>query len=109
MHSVRETNHRSTTTYIKRMLAGHSPVAEREQLSPEDRARELLVFGLRRLDGVDRSWFTARSGFDLDALVGEPLRRHVALGLLSDDGRRIRLTREGLFVSDAIWPHILRA
>jgi oxygen-independent coproporphyrinogen-3 oxidase len=108
VHGVRETNHRSATTYIKRMLAGQSPVAEREQLGPEDRARELLVFGLRRLDGVDRSWFAARSGFDLDALVGEPLRRHVALGLLSDDGRRIRVTREGLFVSDAIWPHFLR-
>jgi oxygen-independent coproporphyrinogen-3 oxidase len=106
---VRETNHRSTTTYIKRALAGQSPIAEREQLSPKDRARELLVFGLRRLDGVDRNWFASRSGFDLDALVGEPLHRHVALGLLSDDGNRIRLTREGLFISDAIWPHFLRS
>jgi len=84
---VRETNHRSTTTYIKRVLAGQSPVAEREELNPEDRARELLVFGLRRLEGVDRTWFAARTGFDLDALIGEPLRRHVALGLLADDGR----------------------
>jgi oxygen-independent coproporphyrinogen-3 oxidase len=105
---VRETNHRSTTTYIKRVLAGQSSVAEREQLNPENRARELLVFALRRLEGIDRRWFLARSGFDLDALVGEPLRRHVALGLLSDDGQRVRLTREGLFVSDAIWPTFLR-
>ena len=88
---------------------GNPPSPSASNSAPEDRARELLVFGLRRLDGVDRSWFAARSGFDLDALVGEPLRRHVALGLLSDDGRRIRLTHEGLFVSDAIWPHFLRA
>ena len=105
---VRETNHRSTTTYLKRVLAGQSPVAEREQLDPEDRAREFLVFALRRLEGIDRRWFLARSGVDLDALVGDPLRHHVALGLLSDDGDRIRLTREGLFVSDAIWPSFLR-
>jgi oxygen-independent coproporphyrinogen III oxidase len=105
---VRETNHRSTTTYIKRVLAGHSPVAEREQLNPEDRARELLVFALRRLEGVEREWVAARTGIDLDALVGEPLRRHIALGLLADDGQRIRLSREGLFVSDAIWPSFLR-
>jgi oxygen-independent coproporphyrinogen III oxidase len=105
---VRETNHRSTTTYIKRVLAGQSPIAEREQLNPEDRARELLVFALRRLEGIDRAWFTARSGFDLDDLIGEPLRRHIALGLLIDDGQRVRLTREGLFVSDAIWPSFLR-
>jgi oxygen-independent coproporphyrinogen-3 oxidase len=105
---VRETNHRSTTTYLKRMLAGQSPVAEREQLDPEDRARELLVFGLRRIEGIDRRWFAARTGFDLDALASEPLGKHVALGLLADDGERVRLTREGLFVSDAIWPTFLR-
>ena len=32
----------------------------------------------------------------------------VAQGLLSDDGRQIRLTRTGLLVSDAIWSHLLR-
>ena len=105
---VRETNHRSTTTYLKRVLSGKSPVAERERLDPEDRARELLVFGLRRIEGVRRDWFSARSGFDLDRLAGEPIRRHVALGLLADDGERVRLTREGLFVSDAIWPDLLQ-
>ena len=50
---VRETNHRSTLTYLKRVLSGQSPIAEREQLADEDRARELLVFGLRRMGGVE--------------------------------------------------------
>ncbi len=104
----REMNHRSTTTWLKRVLAGQSPVAERETLEPADRAREMLVFGLRRMAGVERAWFAAASGFDLDALAGEPLGRMVAQGLLSDDGRQIRLTRTGLLVSDAIWSHLLR-
>jgi len=105
---VRETNHRSTTTYLKRIQAGQSPVAEREQLGPEDAARELLVFGLRRMAGVDRAWFAARSGFEIDALVGPSLRRYVDLGMLEDTGTAVRLTREGLLVSDAIWPDFLR-
>jgi oxygen-independent coproporphyrinogen III oxidase len=104
----REMNHRSTTTYLKRMLAGQSPVAESETLDPADRARERLVFGLRRLAGIDRQAFAATTHFDLDALVGQPLARMVSLGLLADDGRRVQLTREGLFVSDAIWPHFLK-
>ncbi len=61
---VRETNHRSTTTYLKRIFAGESPVAEREKLSPEARARELLVFGLRRMEGVSRRDFSERTGID---------------------------------------------
>jgi hypothetical protein len=42
------------------------------------------------------------------AVLGEPLARMTKVGLLADDGNRVRLTREGLFVSDAIWPHFLR-
>jgi putative oxygen-independent coproporphyrinogen III oxidase len=108
VHGRREMNHRSTTTWLKRVLAGQSPVAESETLAPADRAREALVFGLRRLEGIDRADFVAQTGCELQSLVGEPLARMVALGLLEDDGRRVRLSRKGLYVSDAIWPHFLR-
>jgi oxygen-independent coproporphyrinogen-3 oxidase len=105
----REVNHRSTTAYLGRLLAGQSPVAECETLEPEDRARERLVFGLRRLAGVDRSTYERETGFQMDALVGEPLCRYVAQGFLADDGQTIRLTRSGLLISDALWPAFLRA
>ncbi|MCI0492241.1 MAG: radical SAM family heme chaperone HemW [Planctomycetes bacterium] len=104
---IRETNHRSTTTYLHRVLAGDSPVAEREQLNPEARARELLVFGLRRMEGVARHDFNDQTGFQIDALVAAPLKKFMAAGLLADDGEHIRLTRHGLFVSDALWPEML--
>ncbi len=104
----RAMNHRSTTTYLKRVLAGQSPVAESETLAPADRARELLVFGLRRLEGVDRRQFAERTEYELDSLVMPQLAELVAHGLLSDDGQRVKLTRAGLFVSDAIWPKFLR-
>jgi oxygen-independent coproporphyrinogen III oxidase len=104
---VRESNHRSVTTWLKRVLAGQSPVAQRERLCPEERAREQLVFGLRRLEGVDRDWFMNRTSFAIDDLVAEPLEQFVAFGLLADNGRRIALTRAGLLVSDSIWPHFL--
>lgn len=103
----RQTNHRSTRMYLKRVLAGQSPVVESETLEPADRARETLVFGLRRLEGIDRAEFAARTGFEVEALVGEALRRYVEAGFLEADSRHIRLSREGLFVSDAIWPSFL--
>jgi oxygen-independent coproporphyrinogen-3 oxidase len=104
---ARETNHRSTTTYLKRVLAGESPVAESERLNDEARARERLVLGLRRSEGVVRARFRHATGLAIDDLAGEAIRRFVALQLLSDDGDCIRLTREGLFISDAMWPDLL--
>jgi putative oxygen-independent coproporphyrinogen III oxidase len=104
---VRETNHRSTTTYLRRVLAGRTPVAEREQLAPDARARELLVFGLRRMSGVSRSEFRDRTGFEIDALAAGALQKFVGLGLMVDHGDRICLSRDGLFVSDSLWPELL--
>lgn len=104
----REVNHRSTTTWLARVLAGKSPVAESEQLAPDDRAREALVLGLRRLEGIDRAAFQDRTGVNLERLLGPALRQFVDLGLLSDTAGRLRLTRAGLFVSDSIWPAFLR-
>lgn len=108
LNGQREVNHRSTTTYIRRLLAGQSPVAETEELCPEDRARERLVFGLRRLAGVERATFERETGYQIDALVGPPLAKYVAQGFLADDGQTIRLTRSGLLISDALWPAFLR-
>jgi oxygen-independent coproporphyrinogen-3 oxidase len=84
-------------------------VAESEELSPEDRAREALVLGLRRIEGVDPAAFAEQTGFELPSLVGRELQRHYDLGTLETSAGRIRLTRQGLFVSDAIWPDLLRA
>jgi oxygen-independent coproporphyrinogen-3 oxidase len=109
VHGRRETNHRSTTTYIARVLAGQSPVAESEQLDPENAARERLVFALRRLEGVDTAVFAAATGFPIEQLVGEALPRLIDLEMLELSGSRLRLTRRGLLVSDAIWPEFLRA
>lgn len=105
---VRETNVRSVTAWIQKLLAGKSPIAEREQLCPIDRARELFVFGLRRMQGVQHSWFAERTGIQVRELFAAPLERFEQAGLLADDGTAIRLTREGLFISDSLWPHFLQ-
>jgi coproporphyrinogen III oxidase-like Fe-S oxidoreductase len=107
VNGIRETNHRSTTAYLKSVLSGQSHVAEREELTAEARARELLVFSLRRIGGVSRTDFRNRSNYGIEELIDAPLKKFINFGLLADDGERIRLTREGLFVSDAIWPEML--
>lgn len=107
VNGVRETNHRSTTTYLQRVLSGESPVADREELDPEARAREYLVFALRRLEGISRTEFAAQTGYNLEGLIAAPLQKFTSLGLLESAGDRVRLTRAGLFVSDALWPEML--
>ena len=105
----RETNHRSTTTWLERIRSGKSPVAESETLEPEDRAREALVLGLRRLrEGIVGQAFSAQFGYDLATLGGSELEKLLESKLLQFSDDRLRLTREGLLISDWIWSKFVR-
>jgi oxygen-independent coproporphyrinogen-3 oxidase len=105
---ARITNHRSTTTWMTKVLAGDDFAGDVDRMTDEQAARERIVVGLRRRDGLDRAAFRAASGFDLDVLAGPAIARWGAAGLATDDGRRVRLTRAGLLVSDALWADVLR-
>ena len=104
---TRITNHRSTTAWMAKTLAGDDATGDVDAMTAEQAARERIVVGLRRRDGLDRDAFHAASGFDLDALAGPALTRWAASGLATDDGRRVRLSRTGLLVSDALWAEVL--
>ena len=105
--AVRSVNHRSTTTYIRRLLAGQSPVAESELLTPEQLLRERLVFGLRRLSGVDLDQLSQLWGRDCEPLFQPTLDEYISRSWLKRTRNHVRLTRAGLFISDSLWPDLL--
>jgi oxygen-independent coproporphyrinogen-3 oxidase len=92
---------------MNRVLAGADASGDVDAMTDEQAARERIVVGLRRRAGVDRAAFAAASGHALDALAGAAIRRWVAAGLAVDNDGRVRLTREGLLVSDALWGDVL--
>jgi oxygen-independent coproporphyrinogen-3 oxidase len=103
----RELNHRSVTTWINRVLAGRSPIAESEELSPEERARELVMLNLRRCSGLDLIEFHEQTGFDFRQLAGDALPKHLRQGLLEEQDGHVRLTREGRFLADTVFAEYL--
>jgi oxygen-independent coproporphyrinogen-3 oxidase len=104
---TRITNHRSTTTWMNKLLAGGDFTGDVDAMTDEEAARERIVVGLRRRDGLARGAFQRVSGFDLDELAGESIRTWVDRGLATDDGDHVRLTRAGLLVSDTLWADVL--
>ena len=104
----RITNHRSTTTWMRRVLGGEDFTGDSETMTPLEAAQERVVLGLRRRDGLRREAFLNASGFALDDVAGASIRRWIARGLATDDGQQVRLTREGLLVSDGLWAEVLR-
>ena len=54
-------NHRSTTMYLRRVLAGRSPITESESLSPEDRAERPWFLGFAESRAWSRRDFVSDS------------------------------------------------
>ena len=102
VNGVRRTNHRSVTTWVRRTLAGENAVGESEQLDHVGAAREAVMVGFRKVEGISQAAFRERYGVDLDSLAGEAFGTMLSDGLLERAGDRVRLTREGRCMADRV-------
>ncbi len=81
---------------------GHGSTAE-ERISPHDRAREMLLMGLRLTEGVDAARFAARTGIALaDALDPGVLDQALDAGYVTQADGRLAATLDGRLRLDAL-------
>ena len=95
--------HRAPEPWADRVeRQGHGSTAE-ERITPRDRAREMLLMGLRLTEGVDASRFAARTGMALqDALDPDVLDQALDAGYLDQAGGKLAATLEGRLRLDAL-------
>jgi oxygen-independent coproporphyrinogen-3 oxidase len=99
---VRWWNVRRPADYAGRLQSGESPAAGREVLSPEQRALEAVMLGLRIREGLP---LAALEGARAAAVAGggaAALEELVACGRVVVVDDRIVLTREGRLFADAV-------
>jgi oxygen-independent coproporphyrinogen-3 oxidase len=101
--------HRAPEAWAERVeREGHGSTHE-EALSPADRAREMLLMGLRLTEGIDAGRFPARTGIALnDAIDAEVLERALAEGYLRQANGNLRTTPEGRKRLDALLAALAR-
>lgn len=102
LHGVRQTNHRSVTTWIRRILAGESAVGDREQLAPLARAREAVMLGLRPAEGIAMHKFHQRFGVELPVLAGGRFEALLQAELLEIIDGYCRLTPAGRCLTNSV-------
>ncbi len=95
--------HRAPEPWAERVeKQGHGTGGE-DAVPPADRAREMLLMGLRLTEGVDRARFAARTGITLEsALDQDTLRAALDEGYLAQDDAGLRASREGRLRLDAL-------
>ncbi|MEE8836001.1 MAG: radical SAM family heme chaperone HemW [Eubacteriales bacterium] len=78
-----------------------------ESLNEKDLMAEFVILGLRMTEGFSRGEFLHRFGRDIDRVYGSVIDRYVKLGLLEEKNGRIRLTRQGISVSNTVMEDFL--
>lgn len=99
----REVNHRSTTTYLRRMESGESPTQEQEAITREQYAREKAAFGVRMISGIDLEVLGAQTGFPLQEICKDAIEQSVDEGLLLKPAPSfIKLSERGILFADTV-------
>ncbi len=95
--------HRAPEPWADRVeRQGHGSTAE-ERIAPRDRAREMLLMGLRLTEGIDAARFAARAGMALDdALDACVLEQALEAGYVVNSDGRLEATAEGRLRLDAL-------
>ncbi len=102
LDGVRHTNTRSLTEYIEGIRDGRDIRAEVYRNSLEDSMEEFIFMGLRKTEGIALTEFRERFGQDLFQVYGDVPRRFLARGYMVQDEDRLRLTDQGLDISNYI-------
>ena len=76
---------------------------DREIISTKDAMAEFMYLGLRMMDGVSRKEFANQFGRTPDSVYGDVINKYASSGHMISEGDNIRLTPEGIDVSNYIF------
>ena len=99
---VRYKNVSDTEEYVRRIACHGLTAIESRSLTPAERLGDALFTGLRLSDGIDLVAMGRRYGVDIWARYGDELAPFVDSGCLLHEGRRLRLTRQGMLVANEV-------
>ena len=99
----RFSNSRDLDAYIHQPFIPFQERSSFEKLTEKDCMEEYMFLGLRRMKGVSVKYFDRVFSASMEEVYGRVLRKYERMGLLLREGDRIRLSEEGIDVSDYIF------
>lgn len=76
-------------------------------LSQQEQMEETMFLGLRLTEGVSKAEFHRQFGVSMEQIYGEVIQENIAQGLLADEAGYLRLTREGMDLSNYVMAQFL--
>ncbi len=93
--------------YLSDVFRGSPPTCWRERLAGDRRGREALILALRLGEGVEMDEFSRVHEIDIEGMVNRELAPYFESGLVEIEDGRLRLTLEGMLLSDDVFGGIV--
>jgi oxygen-independent coproporphyrinogen-3 oxidase len=104
----RRANANEPGDYVARILSGRRTAEWEEEIEIDMEMGETMMMGLRLLEeGVAHDRFRRRFGVALAEQYADELEDLAGLGLLVDDGERVRLSERGRFLGNQVFGRFL--
>ncbi|MBV8524282.1 MAG: coproporphyrinogen III oxidase [Acetobacteraceae bacterium] len=101
--------HRAPEPWAERVERQGHGTAQETKLSAEEKAREMLIMGLRLDEGVDEARFARRTGVALDEAIDlDTLRLAIEASYLKSAGGVLRTTAAGRLRLDALMAQLVK-
>jgi len=101
--NTRYSNTPNIKAYIELLDRGKSPKVWEERLSPLEKAKELIILGLRLREGVSLCDVYRRTGIDVGRIFSENIERLISYGLLYKKEDKIQLTERGRLLGNLVF------
>jgi putative oxygen-independent coproporphyrinogen III oxidase len=101
--------HRAPEVWAERVERDGHGTTEETALPPTERAREMLLMGLRLAEGIEEARFAARTGVALDDAVDQDiLQQAIEAGYITRADGRLNASPEGRLRLDALLAALVR-
>lgn len=97
----RQWNISNIDAYIEN-IENDTPYFEAEELSKSESYNDAILTRLRTSDGIPVDWIKERFGEELYRYMIRCATPHIKRGVMKEEEGHLRLTRDGIFISDAI-------
>ena len=94
--------------YINKVENGELPFTS-ELLTYDEKYNDMVMLSLRTKEGIDLGKMSLELGKEARDFCLEQARRYIRSGLLVAEGGSLRLSRDGLYVSDMVMSDLMKA
>ena len=105
INGTRYSNVRDVHGYIIAVEDGRNPIAERSELNPQERVKELVFLGLRKIKGIELKTIPAKSLEKMQTVINEL----IDYNLLELKNNHLRLSNKGLMLSSEVMTRLMDA